>query len=325
MNPSPASVNSHSFPQVSIIGAGRVGSTLAQRIIEKNLANVVLLDIVEGLPQGIALDLTEARGIELHDRQIVGTNDYADTANSNIVVITAGKPRTPGMNRSDLLGINSKIVAEAAKNAIAHSPNAILMVITNPLDVMTYLAWKVTGLPSQKVIGMAGVLDSTRLQTFIAMELGVSISNVHALVLGGHGDLMVPLPRYCTVNGVAIAELMDNATIERLMERTRHGGGEIVGLLKQGGAFYAPASSACSMVESILWNESRLLPAAVYLQGEYDLDDIFLGVPCRLGSQGVESVLTLKLSGEEYQALHQSAKSVRENIEEALQTLNFNN
>jgi malate dehydrogenase len=303
------------------VGAGNVGRTLTQRIAEKNLADVVLLDIVEGLPQGIALDLMEAQGIELHDSLIVGTNDYADTAGSDIVVITAGLARKPGMSRDDLIQTNAKIVVEAAQKTLAHSPNALFLVITNPLDVMTYLVWKTTGLPSHSVMGMAGVLDSSRLQTFIAMELGVCTADVSAMVLGGHGDLMLPLPRYCSVRGVPITELMDEATIERLMERTRNGGAEIVRLLQTGGAYYAPASSACLMVEAVLRNQSRLLPAAAYLQGEYGLNDIFIGVPCRLGCRGVETILEVKLTQAEQQALHASAESVRRNVQLALANL----
>ena len=302
-------------PRVSIIGAGKVGSTLTQRIGEKNLADVVLLDIAEGLPQGIALDLTEARGIELHDRHITGTNNYEDTAGSDIVVITAGLARKPGMSRDDLLQINAKIVVEVAKKAIAHSPNAIFITITNPLDVMTYLVWQGTELPPQRVMGMAGVLDSSRLQAFIAMELGASTADVSAMVLGGHGDLMLPLPRYCTVSGVPITELMAPETIQRLVERTRNGGAEIVKLLQTGGAFYAPASSACLMIETILRDRSRLVPACAYLQGEYGLKDIFLGVPCQLGCRGVKKVLEVELTAEEKEALHVSARSVRQNIE----------
>lgn len=308
-------------PLVSVVGAGNVGRTLTQRIAEKNLADVVLLDIVEGLPQGIALDLMEAQGIELHDSLIVGTNDYADTAGSDIVVITAGLARKPGMSRDDLIQTNAKIVVEAAQKTLAHSPNALFLVITNPLDVMTYLVWKTTGLPSHSVMGMAGVLDSSRLQTFIAMELGVCTADVSAMVLGGHGDLMLPLPRYCSVRGVPITELMDEATIERLMERTRNGGAEIVRLLQTGGAYYAPASSACLMVEAVLRNQSRLLPAAAYLQGEYGLNDIFIGVPCRLGCRGVETILEVKLTQAEQQALHASAESVRRNVQLALANL----
>ncbi len=302
-------------PRVTIIGAGKVGSTLTQRIAEKDLADVVLLDLVEGLPQGIALDLSEAQGVELHSSKIIGTNDYADTVGSDIVVITAGLARKPGMSRDDLLYINAKIVVEAAQKALTYSPNAMFIVITNPLDVMTYLVWKAVGLPHTQVVGMAGVLDSSRLQAFIAMELGVSIANVNALVLGGHGDLMLPLLRYCTVSGVPITEIMSKSDIDRLVERTRHGGAEIVKLLKTGGAFYAPASSACVMIESMIRNQSRILPAAAYLKGEYGLHDIFIGVPCRLGCHGVEKVLEVDLTEEETESLHASAASVRQNID----------
>ncbi len=320
-------VSSSSFPftgyirRVSIIGCGKVGSTLAQRIVEKNLANVVLLDIISGMPQGIALDLLEARGIEGHDCQIVGTNDYADTAGSEIVVITAGSPRKPGMTRDALLRINAKIVVEAAQKAIAHSPDALYIIVTNPLDVMTYLAWQATKLPPRRIMGMAGVLDSARFQTFIAMELGVSMEDVSALVLGGHGDLMVPLPRYSTVGGVPITELMDAATIERLVERTRNGGAEIVELMQTGGAYFAPASSTCMMVEAILNNQVRQIPVSAYLQGEYNLNDIFIGVPTRLGCHGVETILELNLTDAERMALHASAASIRQNIDEALTML----
>jgi len=309
------------LPRVTIVGAGRVGSTLAQRIAEKNLADVVLLDIVEGMPQGLALDLLEARGIEIHNRQLIGTNNYADTAGSEIVVITAGLPRKPGMSRDDLLRTNAKIVVEAAKNAIAYSPNAIFIVVTNPLDVMTYLAWQATGLPRDRIMGMAGVLDSARFETFIALELGVLPADVKAMVLGSHGDLMVPLSRYATVNGIPITELLDAPTIERLVERTRNGGAEIVELMQTGGAFFAPASATSVMVESILLNQSRLLPIAAYLQGEYGLEDVVIGVPCRLGCGGIESILELNLSDSERKALHTSAQSVRKNIERSQEIL----
>lgn len=315
MSYSPSSkILSHS-PRVTVIGAGKVGSTLAQRIAEKNLADVVLLDIVEGMPQGLALDLMEARGIELHHRQIIGTNNYGDTSNSDIVVITAGLARKPGMSRDDLLLMNAKIVMESATRAIAYSPNAIYIVVTNPLDVMTYLAWQATGLPRDRIMGMAGVLDSARFQTFIAMELGVSPTDVNAMVLGSHGDLMVPLPRYSTVNGVPITELLDTQQIERLVERTRNGGAEVVALMQTGSAFFAPASSTCVMVESILLNQSRLLPVAAYLQGEYGLKDIFIGVPCHLGVRGVERVLELSLTDAERSALHNSAQAIRNAID----------
>ncbi|MDZ8086633.1 MAG: malate dehydrogenase [Nostoc sp. DedQUE12b] len=309
------------LPRVTIVGAGRVGSTLAQRVAEKNLADVVLLDIIAGMPQGLALDLMEARGIEIHNRQIIGTNNYADTSGSQIVVITAGFPRRPGMSRDDLLKTNAQIVVEAAKNAIAHSPNAIFIVVTNPLDVMTYLAWQATGLPRDRIMGMAGVLDSARFETFIALELGVLPADVKAMVLGSHGDLMVPLSRYATVNGIPITELLNATTIERLVERTRNGGAEIVELMHTGGAFFAPASATSVMVESILLNQSRLLPVAAYLQGEYGLEDVVIGVPCRLGCGGIESILELTLTDEEREGLHTSARSVRQNIERSQEIL----
>jgi malate dehydrogenase len=308
-------------PRVTIVGAGRVGSTLAQRVAEKNLADVILLDIVAGMPQGLALDLLEARGIESHNRQLLGTNDYSDTANSNIVVITAGFPRKPGMSRDDLLKINAKIVVDAAKNAIAHSPHAILIIVTNPLDVMTYLALQATGLPRQRVMGMAGVLDSARFATFIALELGVLPEDVKAMVLGSHGDLMVPLPEYATVNGIPITELLDQETIDHLVTRTRNGGAEIVELMQTGGAFFAPASATSVMVESILLNQSRLLPVAAYLQGEYSLADVVIGVPCRLGCSGIEKIVEISISDVEQAALVTSAESVRRNIDQAQKIL----
>jgi malate dehydrogenase len=263
----------------------------------------------------------QAGAVECHDREIIGTNDYADTAGSDVVVITAGRPRTPGMERSDLIAINTKIVATAIKQAITYSPDATFIIVTNPLDVMTYIAWQVTQLPPFRIMGMAGVLDSARFQAFIAMELNVSVADVHATVLGSHGDLMVPLPRYSTVNGIPITELMSAETIDRLVKRTRHGGAEIVGLLKTGGAYYAPASSIRIMVESILLNRSRLLPVSAYLQGEYGLKDIFLGVPCWLGCRGVERVLELNLTPSERPAVAECGESVRQGITEADQVL----
>ena len=308
-------------PQVTIVGAGKVGSTLAQRIAEKNLANVVLVDIMEGLPQGIALDLMEAQGLELHNSTIKGTNDYDDTIGSDIIVITAGIARKPGMSRDDLLKTNAKIVTSVAQKALEKSPNAIIIVVTNPLDVMTYLVWKTTRIESKRVMGMAGVLDSARLQAFIAMELNIPTSGIQTMVLGGHGDLMLPLPRYCTVSGIPITELMDENTIQRLILRTRQGGAEIVKLLKTGSAYFAPSSSACLMIEMILRQQPRLIPTAAYLQGEYGLNDIFLGVPCTLGCKGVEKVFEVKLKDEEKAMLNASAESVRKNINIALESL----
>ncbi|MBP0001404.1 MAG: malate dehydrogenase [Cyanobacteria bacterium SID2] len=308
-------------PRVSIVGAGKVGSTLAQRLTEKNLADAVLLDVVEGWPQGVALDLMQARGLEGHDRQIVGTNDYVDTANSDIVVITAGRPRLPGMDRSDLIETNAKIVIDAAKRSIEYSPNAILIVVTNPLDVMTYLAWHATQLPPHRVVGMAGVLDSARLQTFISLELGVSTQDVQAMVLGNHGQQMIPVPQYCTVKGIPITELLNATEIDRLIDRTRNGGTEIVELMQRGGAYFAPASSIYWMVESILADRSRLVSAAAYLQGEYGIDGLFLGVPCRLGRQGVRQIVELSLTTAQHAALEKAATEVRRNIKNAERVL----
>jgi malate dehydrogenase len=307
--------------QVTVVGAGNVGSTLAQRLLERNLANVVLTDIVEGRPQGIALDLMESRGCEGHNRTIIGTHDYQDTRDSDIIVVTAGLPRKPGMSRDDLMQVNGRIVMETVSRALDYSPHACIIVVTNPLDVMTYLAWKVSGLPCHRVMGMAGVLDSSRFQTFIALELGVPPGDVSAMVLGGHGDLMVPLPQYSTVSGIPVTELLSESTLEQLIDRTRNGGAEIVRLLRQGGAYYAPASSVCVMVESILLNQSRILPVAAHLEGQYGLDGLYLGVPCRLGKKGVETILELNLTAEEHEALRRSAASVKENLKVATSTL----
>jgi malate dehydrogenase len=281
------------------------------------LADVVLLDVQPGRPKGLALDLMEARGVERHDRTIIGTDRYQDTQNSDLIVVTAGIARKPGMTRDDLLKTNANIVVSVVQQAIAHSPDAILLMVTNPLDVMTYLGWRASGLPAHRVLGMAGVLDAARFGTFIALELNVSIMDVNAMVLGGHGDLMVPLPRYSTVSGIPITELMDDATIQRLVDRTRNGGAEIVSLMQAGSAYFAPASSACSMVESILYNHARILPAAVCLQGEYGLFDLFIGVPACLDRVGVSRILELDLLEHEQQALHNSAASIRQNIEMA--------
>ncbi|MBW4657103.1 MAG: malate dehydrogenase [Drouetiella hepatica Uher 2000/2452] len=309
---------SHRSTRVSIIGSGNVGGALAQRIAEKNLADVVLLDVLPGRPQGIALDLMQSSGIEGHGRKIMGTCDYADTHDSDIVVLTAGLPRKPGMSRDDLLRTNAEIVTQAAKQAIAHSPEALIIVVTNPLDPMTYLAWKASGLPPERVMGMAGILDSARFQTFIALEMGISPTDIRAMVLGSHGDLMVPLPRYSTVSGVPITELLSSEAIARVVDRTRKGGAEVVELLKTGGAYYAPASSTCLMVEAILRNQPRLLPVAAYLQGQYGLRDLYIGVPVKLGCGGIEEICELELTAEETSALHQSAAAVRSSLDAAL-------
>lgn len=311
----PTRIQDYSPTRVTVIGAGNVGSTLAQRLAEKNLADVVLLDVVQGKSQGMALDLMQARAIEQHDRHIIGTNDYKDTANSDVIVITAGLPRKAGMSRDDLLRINAEIVVDITPKAVALSPNAVLVAVTNPLDVITYVIWKASGLPSHKVVGMAGVLDASRFQAFIAMELGISIADITAMVMGGHGDLMVPLPRYSTVSGVPITELMADDAIARVVERTRNGGAEIVRLMQTGSAYFAPASAAYVMVEAILLNRRRIIPVAAYLQGEYGLNGLFMGVPVQLGRQGVDSVVELNLAPDELAALHTSAKSVQENID----------
>ncbi|MDJ0553746.1 MAG: malate dehydrogenase [Microcoleaceae cyanobacterium MO_207.B10] len=313
--------SSNRFSRISIIGAGHIGSTLAQILLEKSIADVVLLDIISGWPQGLALDLIEAMAVYRNDRQILGTNDYADTADSDIVVITAGQPRTPGMSRDDLLKINSKTVVDVAKAAIAHSPNAIFIVVTNPLDVMTYLVWETLGVPPERVIGMAGILDAARFQAFIAIELGISVADINALVLGSHGDLMIPLPRYSTINGIPITEIMDQNIISKIVERTRNGGAEIVQLIKTGSAYYAPAASISVMVESILKNQNRLLPCSAYLHQKYGLDKIFLGVPCWLGSQGVREVLEIDLTDAEQAQLINCEQKVRQNIKRAKEML----
>jgi len=298
--------------KVTVIGAGNVGATAAQRLAEKELCDVVLVDIVEGVPQGKALDLAEAAPIEKHDAHLTGANAYDATAGSHIVIITAGIPRKPGMSRDDLLSTNAGIVKKVTQEVAARSPEAILIIVSNPLDAMCHVAFDASRFPKQRVIGMAGVLDSARFRAFIAMELNVSVENTHAFVLGGHGDTMVPLPRYSSVAGIPITELMSPERIEALVQRTRNGGAEIVGLLKTGSAFYAPASAAVEMAESILKDKKKVLPCAAYLQGEYGIKDLFIGVPVKLGAKGIEQVLEIKLSGEENAALQKSAAAVQE-------------
>jgi malate dehydrogenase len=298
--------------KVTVIGAGNVGATTAQRIAEAGLADVVLVDIVEGLPQGKGLDLAEAAPVVGHDAAVTGTNDYADTAGSDIVVVTSGLARQPGMSRDDLMAKNAGIVKAVVEQAVKHSPNAILIVVTNPLDAMCHVAMQASGFPRERVIGMAGVLDSARFRTFIAWELGVSVADTHAFVLGGHGDTMVPLPRYSTVAGIPITELLPPERVQALVERTANGGAEIVALLKTGSAFYAPAAATFEMVESILLDRKRVLPCATYLRGEYGVDGLFVGVPVVLGAGGMERVIEIKLSADEQAAFGRSADAVRE-------------
>jgi malate dehydrogenase len=298
--------------KVTVIGAGNVGATTAQRIIETGLADVVLVDIVEGLPQGKALDLAEAAPVVGYDVKVTGTNDYADTAGSKIIVVTSGLARQPGMSRDDLVAKNAGIVGAVVKQAVAVSPDAIIIVVTNPLDAMCHVAMQASGFPRERVIGMAGVLDSARFRHFIADELNISVRDVRAFVLGGHGDTMVPLPRHSTVGGVPITELMSAERIAALIDRTRNGGAEVVALLKTGSAYYAPAASVVEMVEAILLDRRRILPCAVYLQGEYGIDGLFVGVPAVLGNGGMERVIEIALTDDEKAALDHSAAAVRE-------------
>jgi malate dehydrogenase len=298
--------------KVSIVGAGNVGATTAHWIASKELADVVLIDVVEGIPQGKALDLLEAMPVERLDCAILGTNDYADTANSDIVVITAGIPRKPGMSRDDLLNTNYKIMQDVVGKVVKFSPNCIIIVVSNPLDVMAQAAFSFSGFSRNRVIGMAGVLDSARFRTFIAQELNVSVENVTAFVLGGHGDTMVPLARYSTVAGIPITELIEPAKLEAMIQRTRDGGAEIVKYLKTGSAFYAPASSATEMVEAILKDKKKILPCAVHLEGEYGINGLFVGVPVKLGANGLEQVIEIKLTADEQAALNKSADAVKE-------------
>ena len=301
--------------KVTVIGAGNVGATTAQRIVEAGLADVVLIDIVEGLPQGKGLDLSEAAPVVGHDSRITGTNDYADTAGSDIVVVTSGLARQPGMSRDDLLAKNAGIVRAVVEQAAKHSPDAILIIVTNPLDAMCHVAHKASGFPRERVLGMAGVLDSARFRTFIAEELGVSVADTHAFVLGGHGDTMVPLSRYSTVAGVPITELLPPERVKALEERTANGGAEVVALLKTGSAFYAPAASCFEMVDAILRDRKRVLPCAVLLQGEFKTHDLFVGVPVVLGRAGMEKVFEIELTEAEQTAFDASAAAVRELVD----------
>jgi len=298
--------------KITIVGAGNVGATTAHWAAVKELGDVVLIDIIEGMPQGKALDLAESAPLEGFDCRLVGTNDYADTANSDVVVVTAGIARRPGMSRDDLLQTNAKIVSTVVSQVVRYSPKAYMIVVSNPLDAMVHVAKQVSGWPKQRVMGMAGVLDSARFRYFIAQELGVSVEDVHGFVLGGHGDTMVPVPRYATVNGISITQLLSAEQIARLVQRTRDGGAEIVNYLKQGSAFYAPGAAIVQMVEAIVKDKKRVLPAAAYLEGEYGLHDIYVGVPILLGAAGVEKVIEVELTTEEQAALRQSAAAVEE-------------
>jgi malate dehydrogenase len=298
--------------KVSIVGAGNVGATAAHWIASKELADVVLIDVVEGIPQGKALDLLEAMPIEKRDVHVIGSNDYAATAHSDIVVITAGIPRKPGMSRDDLLHTNFKIMSDVVSKVVAQSPESILIIVSNPLDAMAQAAFRQAGFNRERVIGMAGVLDSARFRTFIAEELNVSVENVTAFVLGGHGDTMVPLARYSTVAGIPITELIEPTRLELLIQRTRDGGAEIVKYLKTGSAYYAPSAATVEMVEAILKDKKKILPCAAYLQGEYGIDGYYIGVPCKLGAAGLEKIIEIKLTPEEDAGLKKSAAAVKE-------------
>ena len=298
--------------KVTVVGAGNVGATSAHWIAAAELADVVLIDVMEGIPQGKGLDLLEAMPVEGSDSFVVGTNNYADTANSDIVVITAGIPRKPGMSRDDLLNTNYKIMQDVVGNVVKYSPNSIIIVVSNPLDAMAQAAYKISGFSRNRVIGMAGVLDSARFCTFIAQELNVSVENVTAFVLGGHGDTMVPLTRYSTVAGIPVTELIEKTKLDKIVQRTRDGGAEIVKYLKTGSAFYAPGRAVLEMCEAILKDKRKILPCAVYLEGEYGINGLFVGVPAKLGANGIEQVIEIKLSDDESAALKKSAAAVKE-------------
>ena len=304
-------------PKITVVGAGNVGASVAQYAVEKELGDVVLVDVVEGIPQGKALDLAQAGPIHRYDASIIGSNGYDETADSDVVVITAGLARKPGMTRDDLLFKNAEIVGSVVEQVSVRSKNAILVLVTNPLDAMVQLAWKKSGFPSKRVVGMAGVLDSARFRTFIAQELNVSVENVTAFVLGGHGDTMVPLPRYSTIAGIPLPDYpgLTKETIDAICVRTANGGGEIVNLLKTGSAFYAPAASAIAMAESYLLDKKRVLPCAAWLNGEYGIHDLYVGVPIVIGAKGVERIVEIELNGSERDAFEKSAQSVQGLVE----------
>ncbi len=301
--------------KITVVGAGNVGATAAHWLVAKELGDVVLVDILEGMPQGKALDLAQAGPIEGYDSVLVGANDYQATANSDVVVITSGIARKPGMSRDDLLNTNAGIVGSVTEQIARTSPNAILIVVSNPLDAMTQVAFKRSGFPKNRVVGMAGVLDSARMRTFLAQALGVSVENVTAFVLGGHGDTMVPLPRYSTCAGIPVTELLPKEQLDAIVKRTANGGAEIVNLLKTGSAYYAPSAAAVEMVEAILKDKNKILPCAAYLEGEYGINGLYVGVPVKLGSNGVEEIIQINLTTEERAALHKSAAAVQELVD----------
>ncbi len=297
--------------KVSVIGAGNVGATVAELLARDGIADVVLFDVIEGIPQGKALDILAACAIWDSPVSVKGTNEYSDTASSDIVVITAGFPRKPGMSRDDLLHANAKVVSDVTENVVKFSPEAIIIVVTNPMDVMTQLSMKVSGFGPERVIGMGGILDSARFRTFISLESGVSPQDIEALVLGGHGDLMVPMPRFTTIKGIPITELLSGDSIKRLIERTRHGGAEIVSLLKSGSAFYAPAAATCQMIKAIINDEHRMLPCSAHLEGQYGIKGVYTGIPVILGSKGIEKIIELELNEEERSSFERSAQAVK--------------
>ncbi len=301
--------------KITVVGAGFVGSTLVQRLAERDYADVVMYDIIPNMPQGKALDLLQAGPVLGYDSLVFGTNDYADTANSDIVVITSGFPRKPGMTRDDLVKKNQEIISQVTREVVKHSPDCIIIMVTNPLDAMAQLAYHTSGFPRERVIGMAGVLDTARFRTFIAQELNVSVRDVQAYVLGGHGDTMIPLSRMCTVAGVPISELISAERIEQIVQRTRDGGAEIVKLLGTGSAYFAPSASVLQMVDSILLDKNMIMPCAVYLQGEYGIDGLFVGVPVKLGAQGLEQIIEIELTQEEQSLLQKSAHAVKELVD----------
>jgi malate dehydrogenase len=301
--------------KVTVVGSGNVGATVAQRLADRQLADVVMIDILEGVPQGKGLDLFEAGPIEGYDVRVKGTNDYADTANSDLVVMTAGSPRKPGMGRDDLLKANYDVVKGTIEKVAKHSPDSILIIVTNPLDAMVQTAYKVSGFSKNRVIGMAGILDTARYRTFIAEALNVSVQNVQGFVLGGHGDSMVPVPRYTTVAGIPVQELVPKEQLEKIITRTRNGGAEIVNLLKAGSAYYAPSAAVVEMVDAIFRDRKKILPCAAYLEGEYGIRGLFVGVPVKLGARGIEQIIEIKLTPEEHAALQKSAAAVKELVD----------